>query len=84
MGGESETAWCSVLDNLIARGLQTPQLLIIDGPPGWSGRANADHDSLNKSEATPPSFFTPFETAPPAPSFFLSTATEAATLSEPE
>jgi putative transposase len=31
MGSESEAAWRGVLDDLIARGLPTPQVLIIDG-----------------------------------------------------
>ena len=34
MGGESEAAWRGVLDDLIARGLKTPQFLIIDGGAG--------------------------------------------------
>lgn len=34
MGGESEAAWREVLDDLIARGLCTPTLLIIDGGKG--------------------------------------------------
>ena len=34
MGGESEAAWRSVLDDLIARGLRTPDFLIIDGGAG--------------------------------------------------
>ncbi len=34
MGGESETAWRVVLDDLIARGLRTPEYLLIDGGPG--------------------------------------------------
>jgi putative transposase len=34
MGGESEAAWRAVLDDLIARGLQTPGFLIIDGAAG--------------------------------------------------
>ncbi len=84
MGGESEATWRSVLDRPIARGLQTPKLPIIDGPPGWSGRADASHDPLNKSEATPPSFFAPSETAPLAPPFLPSTATEAARRGNPE
>ena len=33
-GGESEAAWRGVLDDLIARGLRTPQFLIIDGGAG--------------------------------------------------
>jgi transposase-like protein len=34
MGGECEAAWRGVLDDLIARGLQTPEFLIIDGAAG--------------------------------------------------
>ena len=34
MGGESEAAWRGVLDDLVARGLKTPRLLIIDGAAG--------------------------------------------------
>ncbi len=34
MGGESEAAWRAVLDDLIARGLRTPDLLLIDGGSG--------------------------------------------------
>jgi putative transposase len=34
MGGESETAWRSVLDDLVRRGLRTPQLVIVDGGAG--------------------------------------------------
>ena len=34
MGGENEAAWRGVLDDLIARGLKTPQFLIIDGGAG--------------------------------------------------
>src|SRR6478672_5296575 len=34
MGGESEAAWRSVLDDLIARGLRTPEFLVIDGGAG--------------------------------------------------
>jgi len=34
MGGESEAAWRGVLDDLIARGLRTPELLLIDGGSG--------------------------------------------------
>ena len=33
MGGESEAAWRALHDELIARGLQTPDLLIADGAP---------------------------------------------------
>ncbi len=34
MGGESEAAWHDVLDNLIARGLSTPEFVITDGGAG--------------------------------------------------
>src|ERR1700693_5734127 len=34
MGGESEVAWRSVLDDLLRRGLRTPQLVIVDGGAG--------------------------------------------------
>jgi putative transposase len=34
MGGESEAAWRRLLDDLIARGLRTPEFLIIDGAAG--------------------------------------------------
>ena len=34
MGGESTEAWRAVIDDLIQRGLQRPQFLIVDGAPG--------------------------------------------------
>src|SRR5919112_4123989 len=34
MGGESEAAWRAVLDDLVARGLRNPEVLIIDGAAG--------------------------------------------------
>jgi transposase-like protein len=34
MGGESEAAWRNVLDDLVARGLRSPEFLIIDGAAG--------------------------------------------------
>jgi putative transposase len=34
MGGESEAAWRSSLDDLVARGLRTPEFLITDGAAG--------------------------------------------------
>ena len=34
MGGESEAAWRDILDDLIARGLRTPEFLVIDGGAG--------------------------------------------------
>ena len=34
MGGESEAAWRSILDGLVARGLRTPEFLVTDGAAG--------------------------------------------------
>lgn len=34
MGGESEAAWRALLDDLVKRGLPTPELVIVDGAPG--------------------------------------------------
>jgi len=34
MGGESEAAWRVLLDDLVARGLKTPEFLIVDGAAG--------------------------------------------------
>ena len=34
MGGESEAAWRALLDDLVARGLATPELVTADGAPG--------------------------------------------------
>src|SRR5579864_3464955 len=34
MGGESTEAWRAVLDDLVRRGLQMPEFLIVDGAPG--------------------------------------------------
>jgi len=34
MGGESEAAWRAQLDDLVKRGLRTPELIIADGAPG--------------------------------------------------
>ncbi len=34
MGGESEAAWRALLDDLAARGLWAPELIIVDGAPG--------------------------------------------------
>ena len=34
MGGESEAAWRAVLDDLLARGLAKPELVIVDGSKG--------------------------------------------------
>jgi putative transposase len=34
MGGESEAAWRALLENLVSRGLRTPDLVIVDGGSG--------------------------------------------------
>jgi transposase-like protein len=34
MGGESEAAWRALLDDLVKRGLKTPELVVADGAPG--------------------------------------------------
>ena len=34
MGGEGEAAWRALLDDLIRRGLRTPELVVVDGAPG--------------------------------------------------
>ena len=34
MGGESEAAWRALLDDLVKRGLKSPELVIVDGAPG--------------------------------------------------
>ena len=34
MDGESEAAWCAVLDDLLKRGLKQPVLAIVDGASG--------------------------------------------------
>ena len=34
MGGESEAAWRALLDDLVRRGLQTPEFVLVDGAPG--------------------------------------------------
>ena len=37
MGGESEATWRGVLDDLVARGLHTPQFLSSTAPPAGAG-----------------------------------------------
>ena len=34
MGGESEAAWRAVLDDLVARGMARPELVVLDGGKG--------------------------------------------------
>ena len=38
MGGEGEAAWRALLDDLVRRGLRTPELVVIDGAPGLEKR----------------------------------------------
>ena len=37
MGGETTAAWRAILDDLVGRGLRTPEFLIVDGAPGLEG-----------------------------------------------
>ena len=39
MGGESEAAWRAILDDLMVRGLRTPEFVIVDGAPGSRRRS---------------------------------------------
>jgi putative transposase len=41
MGGESEASWRAFLDDLVARGLRMPDLLIVDGAPGLEAALTA-------------------------------------------
>jgi putative transposase len=41
MGGESEASWRAFLDDLVARGLRAPELLIIDGAAGLEAALTA-------------------------------------------
>jgi hypothetical protein len=41
MGGESEAAWRALLDDLVKRGLKTPELVIVDGAPGLDAALSA-------------------------------------------
>jgi transposase-like protein len=41
MGGESTEAWRAVLDDLIQRGLRSPEFLIVDGAPGLENAIGA-------------------------------------------
>ena len=34
MGGESEASWRALLDNLVSRGMKTPELVVVDGGSG--------------------------------------------------
>lgn len=41
MGGEGEAAWRTLLDDLAARGMAVPELLIVDGAPGLEKAVSA-------------------------------------------
>ena len=52
MGGESTEAWRTVLDDLIARGLQRPEFLIVDGAPGLDKAIAAVWDGVPVQRCT--------------------------------
>ena len=52
MGGESTEAWRAVLDDLIERGLQRPQFLIIAGAPGLEKALAAVWDGVPVQRCT--------------------------------
>ena len=62
MGGESEVAWRAVLDDLVARKMATPELLIVDGAPGleaaiaalWPPEAKEDQIQEPRRQQFPP------------------------------
>jgi putative transposase len=52
MGGESAEAWRSVLDDLVRRGLQRPEFLIVDGAPGLDKAIAAVWDGVPVQRCT--------------------------------
>src|SRR5450432_1026406 len=52
MGGESTEAWRTVLDDLTKRGLQRPELLIVDGGAGLESAIAAVWDSVPVQRCT--------------------------------
>src|SRR4029453_17955954 len=52
MGGESTEAWRAVLDDLIKRGLQRPEFLIVDGALGLETAIAAVWDSVPMQRCT--------------------------------
>jgi putative transposase len=52
MGGESTEAWRTVLDDLIKRGLQRPEFLIVDGAPGLDKAIAAVWDGVPVQRCT--------------------------------
>jgi putative transposase len=51
MGGESTEAWRTVLDDLVRRGQQRPELLIVDGGAGLENAIAAVWDKHRNSDA---------------------------------
>jgi len=52
MGGESEAAWRAVLDDLLARGLAKPELVIVDGGKGLEAALASLWDDLPVQRCT--------------------------------
>jgi transposase-like protein len=52
MGGESAEAWRAVLDDLVTRGLQRPDFLIVDGAPGLEKAIAAVWDGVPVQRCT--------------------------------
>jgi hypothetical protein len=63
LGGESEAAWRAVLDDLLARGLAKPELVIVDGGK-VSKRPWRASGTTSRSSAAP---FTRSATCSPTP-----------------
>ncbi len=53
MGGESEAAWRALLDDLVLRGLKTPELAIVDGAPGLEKALAVSVATCRRPTATP-------------------------------
>ncbi len=52
MGGETTEAWRAVLDDLVARGLRRPELLLVDGAPGLEKALAAVWDGVPTQRCT--------------------------------
>ena len=52
MGGESEAAWRALLDDLVRRGLPTPELVIVDGATGLERALAALGPPFNAARCT--------------------------------
>ena len=50
MGGETEAAWRAVLDDLLARGLAKPELVIVDGGKGLEAALASLIESMRAAE----------------------------------